>query len=440
MQLESISQLYSIFKQHPVVSTDSRNHQEGALFFSLKGENFNANAYALSALENGAKYAVIDEEEYELDNRFILVNNVLETLQQLATFHRRQLGTTIIGITGTNGKTTTKELIAAVLKEKYNILYTQGNLNNHIGVPLTLLKLKPEHDIAVVEMGANHPGEIAELSEIARPQYGIITNVGKAHLEGFGSFEGIMSTKAELYKFIAEKGKLVFMNTDNTYLWEMAQDAGLLEKNKRIVEYKVGIAENENIISGQIIDSTPFLKMKCDINGDVFEVSTRLIGTYNAENVLAAATIGSFFKISCEAIKHGLESYEPQNNRSQFVETENNKLIIDAYNANPSSMALSIRNFADINAAHKLLILGDMLELGEQSKAEHTEIISLLQSYNLKEALLVGNEFKEVNTSYPQFDNVEKLIEYLEKNPVKDHTILIKGSRGIKLEKTIEKL
>jgi len=431
MKFESISLLYSIFEQHPNICIDSRNCSVDSVFFALKGGNFNANAFALSALEKGCKYAVVDESEYELDDRFILVDSVIETLQKLATFHRRQLATPIIGITGTNGKTTTKELIAAVLKEKYNLLYTQGNLNNHIGVPLTLLKLKREHELAVVEMGANHPGEIAELCAIAQPNYGIITNVGKAHLEGFGSFEGVKKTKAELYHYIAKKGKQIFINPENADLCEMAQNAGLENK---IIKYT----------NGETVNSSPFLEMnlKFPQKNEVCEqlVKSNLIGAYNAENILAAATIGHYFSVSIEQIRHGIENYIPQNNRSQFVETANNKLIVDAYNANPSSMGAAIKNFVQIAAGNKLLILGDMLELGEQSELEHQNMVDLLNENNFENVILVGKEFAKTKNVYQMFENVNELSIHFEKNNIKNHYILIKGSRGIKLEQIVVKL
>ncbi|MDL2290316.1 UDP-N-acetylmuramoyl-tripeptide--D-alanyl-D-alanine ligase, partial [Paludibacteraceae bacterium OttesenSCG-928-F17] len=370
-----------------------------------------------------------------------LVDDVLETLQQLAAFHRRQLGTPVIGITGTNGKTTTKELMAAVLKEKYNILYTQGNLNNHIGVPLTLLKLNAEHELAVIEMGASHQGEIALLAEIARPNFGIVTNVGKAHLEGYGSFENIMKTKAELYQYIARNGKLVFIHSGNPFLWEMAEEAGLLEEsNKKIMEYVVGASENPAVISGQVVESTPFLKMNCRTFNGSFEVQTNIVGGYNAENLMAAVTIGTYFGIENEAIKRGLENYQPQNNRSQFVETQKNKLIVDAYNANPSSMTASISNFIEIKNPDKWLILGDMLELGSQSEEEHQAVIRLLEKNNVKNIFLVGSEFKKVNSGFLHFDNVEMLNNYLTEKPLSGYIVLIKGSRGIKLENVVNNL
>lgn len=430
MKLDSISRLYTLFRQYPVVCTDSRNCPADSLFFALKGDNFNANAFALSALEKGCRYAVIDEAEYDIDDRFILVNSVLDTLQKLATLHRTELNTPIISITGTNGKTTTKELTASVLKEKYNILYTQGNLNNHIGVPLTLLRLKPEHELAIVEMGANHPGEIAELCEIARPDYGLITNVGKAHLEGFGSFEGVKKTKGALYTFVARHGKGAFVNTDNADLVEMAKaEQPLL----RVQPY----------VRGEVTGASPLLHMtlqgSCALCG-ALPVQTRLVGAYNAENVRAAATVGRFFGLTDEQIVRGLESYAPQNSRSQLVDTGRNRLIVDAYNANPSSMTLSINNFAGIDAPHKLLILGDMLELGTQSEEEHRNIIRLIQSNGFDDVLLVGRHFKQVNTHYPNFDNAGELLQYIKERDIKDYYILIKGSRGIRLEQVVEVL
>ena len=302
-------QLYPLFLQHPVICTDSRVCPTGSLFFALKGDNFNANAFALSALEKGCAYAVVDNPEFAIDDRFILVNDVLQTLQQLASYHRKQLGTRIIGITGTNGKTTTKELIAAVLQQKFDILYTKGNLNNHIGVPLTLLQLKPEHQLAVIEMGANHPGEIKMLAEIACPDYGIVTTVGKAHLEGFGSFEGVMQTKAELYDYIFANGKDIFINKDNRFLNEMAAKAGF-EKDARVRGYSLQSSNSMGDIYGQIRSCSPFLKMKCTITSDIlFNINTRLIGAYNAENVLAAVAIGEYFGVGVELIKKGLENY-----------------------------------------------------------------------------------------------------------------------------------
>jgi UDP-N-acetylmuramoyl-tripeptide--D-alanyl-D-alanine ligase len=434
-------QLYSIFLKHPVICTDSRNCPAGSLFFALKGDNFNANAFALPALEKGCSYAVIDEAEYAIDERFILVDNVLDTLQQLATYHRKQLGTRIIGITGTNGKTTTKELIASVLKEKYNILYTQGNLNNHIGVPLTLLQLTGEHEIGIIEMGANHPGEIKILAEIACPDYGIITNVGKAHLEGFGSFEGVKRTKAELYNYISSQGKAIFINKDNENLVEMATNAGFDIERGNVRAYSLDEGNWGCYIHGRTLGCSPFLHMECTIDlFDKFEVNTKLVGSYNAENVLAAVAIGEFLGLKKEKIKSGLEKYTPQNNRSQLTVTEKNKLVVDAYNANPTSMRSAILNFAQMEVDAKTLILGDMLELGEQSAEEHQSIINLLQQNNFDNVLLVGKEFLNTQNDYRCFSDVAELLAYLELNPIQNNYVLIKGSRGIKLEKVLTTL
>jgi UDP-N-acetylmuramoyl-tripeptide--D-alanyl-D-alanine ligase len=432
--------LYPIYLQHPVICTDSRNCPKGSLFFALKGENFNANAFALPALEKGCSFAVVDEAEFAIDDRFILVDNVLESLQQLAAYHRKQVGTKIIGITGTNGKTTTKELIAAVLKEKYNILYTQGNLNNHIGVPLTLLRLTLDHEIAVIEMGANHIGEIEFLCGIANPDFGIITNVGKAHLEGFGSLEGVMKTKAELYCSISRQGQLVFLNSGNTLLERMANESGLIQPEKR-VRYSLDTNDHAAEYVAEITDCSPFLNMKWNKKGTAeSDIKTHLIGSYNAENVLAAITIGDYFGVSADQIKNGLENYVPQNNRSQLTVTDKNKLVVDTYNANPTSMRAAILNFAQMDVNQKTLILGDMLELGDQSQEEHQIIVDLLQQNRLKNVLLVGNVFKMTRNSYPCFERVEELIGYVREHPFTNNYILIKGSRGIKLEKVIPSL
>ena len=433
-------QLYPIFQQHPIICTDSRVCPEGSLFFALKGDNFNANAFALPALEKGCAYAVVDEAAFAIDDRFILVDNVLETLQELAAYHRKQVGTPIIGITGTNGKTTTKELIAAVLKEKYNVLFTQGNQNNHIGVPLTLLQLKPEHQIAVVEMGANHPGEIRTLCSIACPDYGIITNVGKAHLEGFGSLEGVMKTKAELYESIASGGKLIFINAGNPLLEQMASETGFNSPDKKL-GYSLNGDDKEAAYIAGISACSPFLELNYTKKGNAsIEIKTRLIGSYNAENVLAAAAIGDYFGLTEEQIRQGLEHYVPQNNRSQLTVTEHNKLVVDAYNANPTSMRAAILNFAQMEVAQKTLILGDMLELGDQSIAEHQNIVNLLEQNKFKNVFLVGSDFRTTLNSYPCFENVSELIDYLNKEPLRDNYILIKGSRGIKLEKVLTSL
>ena len=361
------------------------------------------------------------------------------TLQELARFHRRQLGTKIIGITGTNGKTTTKELIAAVLKQKYNTHFTQGNFNNHIGVPLTLLQLKPEHEIGVIEMGANHPGEIKMLSEIALPDFGIITNVGKAHLEGFVSFEGVMKTKAELYDFIHAENRKIFLNTGNENLLEMANNSGFSDR-KGVLPYCLNSDIENKLATGKVISSSPLLEMQCITSKGGFDVKTQLIGTYNAENVLAAVSIGTFFDIPNEKIKFALESYQPQNNRSQFTQTEKNKLIIDAYNANPTSMQAAVLNFAVMEAENKTLIIGDMLELGGQSDMEHQRIVDLINENGFSDVYLVGKCFQAVKSNFIKFADVEKLKEHIQNKQLQNRFILIKGSHGIHLEKIISEL
>lgn len=432
-------QLYEIYKKHPVVSTDSRNCPPGSLFFALKGENFDANRFAFSALEKGAAYAVIDNAEYAVDERFILVDDVLKTLQELAAYHRKELGTQMLGITGTNGKTTSKELIAAVLSQKLNTHYTHGNLNNHIGVPLTLLQMNAAHDIAIIEMGANHRGEIKELAEMARPDFALITNVGMAHLEGFGSLGGVKSAKAELYDFIKlDKGE-IFLNSENEELRKMAEASGFTDKSD-VWEYGVGEKLEDKLACGTIVNNSPLIKMQCKTPEGKFDVSTQLIGSYNAENILAAVAIGHFFGLSNGQIKAGLETYQPQNNRSQLLETEKNRLIVDAYNANPTSMRAAIENFAAMAAKNSVLILGDMLELGEQSIEEHQKIVELAGEKSFKDIFLVGENFQAVSSKFRTFAKVESLMQYLEENPLRDRFILIKGSNGIRLTKCIDLL
>lgn len=425
--------LYAIYQQHPQVTTDSRNCPAGSIFFALKGANFNGNAYAISALEKGCAFAVIDEQEYALDERFILVDDCLKALQDLAHFHRISLGLPVIGITGTNGKTTTKELIASVLKQKFNVLYTQGNLNNHIGVPLTLLSLTKEHQIAVVEMGANHPGEIKELVEIAAPNVGLITNVGKAHLEGFGSFEGVIKTKSEMYDFLRETGGQAFVNLDNPILFE---------KSEGIERVGYGIENKNGQVYGEQVSSSPFLQLSFCNFGDTqkYELKTNLIGVYNAENVLAAVCIGRYFDIDSKLICEGINSYVPSNNRSQLTETATNKLIIDAYNANPTSMQAALKNFSQMEVPKKALILGDMRELGEDSAVEHQRIVDLLIEYKFDKVFLIGECFQKASFFFPTFSNTDEFIQTIPSQNLKDYYILVKGSRGIKLEAVVPHL
>jgi len=425
----SINELYELFKKHPHVTTDSRNCPEGSIFIALKGDSFNGNLFASQALKSGCSYAVVDEDNNVTDERILRVDNCLKTLQELAHHHRLQTGIKVIGITGTNGKTTTKELMAGVLSKKFNLLYTQGNLNNHIGVPLTLLKIKPEHNLAVIEMGANHPGEIKELVNIAEPDLGIITNVGKAHLEGFGSFEGVIKTKGELYDYIKAKGSSVFINMDNPYLKNIA-------KGINQIQYATSAGFP---VWGEVVSCSPFLKLKWydDYSQNNYEVETNLIGAYNLENALAAICVGKHFGVSPEDICKALEEYIPSNNRSQLKKTEQNTLVIDAYNANPTSMAAALKNFALYDASKKAVILGSMKELGNQSEEEHKILTFHIAENDFDRVFLIGNEFESTNTDYPVYKDSEEFIAYLREQPLEGYTILLKGSRGNQLESLV---
>ncbi|MGB3947334.1 MAG: UDP-N-acetylmuramoyl-tripeptide--D-alanyl-D-alanine ligase [Bacteroidia bacterium] len=438
MNIQIIQQLYSYFIQNPIVCTDTRDIKQGALFFALKGDKFNANKFAEQALNAGCSIAVIDEVEYKKDERYFLVDDVLTALQQLANYHRKQLAIPIISITGSNGKTTSKELLNAVLSQKYNVLATKGNLNNHIGVPLTLLSITKQHEMAIVEMGANHQGEIAMLCTIAEPDYGMITNIGKAHLEGFGGVEGVIKAKSELYHYINKKGGKLFVNGDNELLKRLSIGMDTIV---------FGTSESFDFI-GLFVESNPFVKLKYKakndsrILADKATVATQLIGNYNFENILAAACIGNYFNVSEVAINKGLEGYVPSNNRSQVMKTASNTLLLDAYNANPSSMSAAIENFVAMNQANKMVILGDMLELGEDSAFEHDAVVKLLDKNGIKNAMLVGPYFMKSAKLIGaiSFMNSDEALQYLLLHPVKDSTVLIKGSRGIKLEKVVEAL
>ena len=427
----TISDLYELYLHNPKVTTDSRNCPFGSIFFALKGENFDGNQYASKALDSGCAYAVIDNPDYITGDRTILVDNVLKTLQQLAHRHRKALGTPVIGITGSNGKTTTKELLAAVLSTKYNLLYTEGNLNNHIGVPLTLLRLNHQHEMAIIEMGASRPGDIKELAEIAAPNYGIITNVGQAHLEGFGSFEGVIKTKGELYDYIRQTKGKIFIKKENEFLQPIAKGIEQISYGK----------DESSFASGKVASCSPFLIFDWKQQGKIHTVETHLIGSYNLDNVLVAVAIGRYFKIPAERISRAIASYEPNNNRSQFKETEHNKLIIDAYNANPSSMKAAIDNFAAMQVdTPKAVILGDMRELGETSDALHAEIVKQIEQAGFDKVYLCGEHFSSTGTSFMHFQNIEELMSELTKNPLEGYHILIKGSRGMTLEKTLSLL
>ena len=442
-----MKELYELFLQHPTITTDSRDVPEGSMFFALKGDTFDGNAYAISALEKGAAYAVIDEKEYakESNDRLILVEDVLTTLQQLAKYHRVHLGTPIIGITGTNGKTTTKELISAVLKKKYNVLYTQGNFNNHIGVPKTLLQLTKEHDIAVIEMGANHPGEIKTLVEIVLPDFGIITNVGKAHLLGFGSFEGVIRTKGELYDFLRTIQGTAFINNDNPHLLGISNGLKLVKYGQKDAK--------DLLVKGELVECNPFLKFEWQtsstltpqlstVNCQPSTVQTRLIGSYNLDNALAAACIGTFFNVPATDISAALEEYTPSNNRSQLTITQDNKLVVDAYNANPTSMRAALDNFRLIKAEHKMCILGQMGELGDVSEEEHQKVIDLLGDCGFEKVWLVGENFAKTAhpAHYRLFANVEEVKAAIATEKPQGYLILIKGSNSNKLVQTVELL
>lgn len=426
--MTTIQKLYELFlHNNPVVTTDSRNCPKGSIFFALKGARFDGNLFAEKALASGCNYAVIDNPEYFTGERTILVENVVYTLQQLAHLHRVTLGVPLLAITGTNGKTTTKELVAAVLSTRFKVLYTEGNLNNHIGVPLTLLRLNHTHEMAVIEMGANHPGEIKKLAEIAQPDYGMITNVGCAHLEGFGSFANILKTKGELYDYIGRTHGRVFLKKENPYLQSLAEG---------ITQVTYGCVKNA-FVSGQIIRSDPFLVFSWEQERRNNLVETRLIGSYNIDNVLAAVAIGRYFRIPSKKINRAIESYKPSNNRSQWVNTAGNHLIVDAYNANPTSMTAALENFAALSRSPKAIILGDMLELGDMAKALHKDIVDLIKTLGFDEILLCGSLFSEVTKDFRTFPTTDHLAGYLQAHPLKGYHVLLKGSRGIALEKIV---
>ena len=443
-----IKELYKLYQQHPCITTDSRDCPEGSIFLALKGENFNGNKFALQALEKGCAYAIVDEEPGDLLPpsslllpRIIKVFDCLQTFKDLAREHRRQFNIPVIGITGTNGKTTTKELVKAVLSEKYNVLATEGNFNNDVGVPKTLLRLRPEHEIAIIEMGASHPGDIKTLVETAEPTCGLITNVGRAHLQGFGSFEGVVKTKGELYDYLrTREDGLVFVNADNDYLVDMLTD------EMWCTPYSTDPDKQYSCISGEVISCDPLLKfrwrkplMELEETGASqkwHKVQTNLIGAYNIDNLLAAIAVGINFDVDRRQICHALETYVPTNNRSQLMETPFNRLIVDAYNANPSSMAAALENFQMV-AAHegetKMAILGDMRELGEVSVEEHQKIADMLEAYGLQQVWLVGEEFGKTQCNYRKFKDVDEVKAVVQKNRPAGHLILIKGSNGTKL-------
>jgi len=466
----NINKLYSIFKQHPIVCTDSRKITQGAIFFALKGDNFNGNEFAKKAINEGCAFAVIDELK-SLDEKFILVDDVLHTLQELAKYHREQLSIPVIGITGTNGKTTSKELISAILSTEKRCYATKGNLNNHIGVPLSVLEINHNHEIAIIEMGANHVGEIAALCKIAQPNLGVITNIGKAHLEGFGDLEGVIQAKTELYNYIKKNNGKIFVNGEDDLLMNLAHKFGFRDRfmdaydalewnpyTRNSQEDLIKVIDNAKINSNFI--SFPLENFSSGKNSDGFinvtpmvwrtierpwgepkgwgeTIYSNLIGDYQFYNIALAITIGQYFHISYENWKKAIESYTPANNRSEIIKTKNNTLILDAYNANPSSMKAMLTSFSKQDNENKLCILGDMLELGKYSEKEHQEITSLCKSLNLS-CYFIGKEFQKVNND--AFKNRQDFEEKLTKETIRGKTILLKGSRGIGLEKLIEYL
>lgn len=424
----TIAQIHSLFLECNSIVIDTRKIQQDSIFVAIKGEKFDANSFAKEALERGAKYVIIDNKDFYIDKRTILVNHSLTTLQQLAQFHRQFLKLPIIALTGSNGKTTTKELIQIVLSKKYNAKATVGNLNNHIGVPLTLLSFTKETEIGIVEMGANHQKEIEFLCQIAQPDFGYITNFGKAHLEGFGGVDGVIKGKSEMYQYLSENNKLAFINLE---------DAIQFEKMKNLNHFTFGLNRQEADVNISSINANPFV----NVTYKNLEIKSHLIGLYNANNINAAITIGNYFKVSDKDIKEAIETYVPENNRSQMITKGSNQIILDAYNANPSSMAVAIENFKQLDASNKIAILGDMFELGVESMSEHKIIVASLLNQNEIRCYFVGNDFyankieNEHCYFYPSF---ESLKEKLDLTPFSNATLLIKGSRGMALERILE--
>lgn len=425
--------IYNRFLECTGVSTDTRTLQQDELFFCLKGENFNGNKFAKDAIAKGAKYAVIDEREYELPGKTILVDNVLKTLQNLANYHRRKFSIPVIGITGSNGKTTTKELIAHLLSQHFKVLFTNGNLNNHIGVPLTLLRLKKEYEIAIIEMGANHPGDIQELCDIAEPNYGIITNIGKAHLAGFKNIEGVIETKTALYRSVEKVSGTLFVNADDSILMKVIP---AISK----IEYSAQSSSNATI-HGELIELTPLIHLKWNsVTYSSEALSTKIIGEYNFYNLLAAISIANYFEVPVTKINQGVESYSNENNRSQLKITAKNQLIMDAYNANPSSMSSAINSFDKVSHSNKLMILGDMFELGDESQIEHQKIVDLVREKQLT-TYFVGERFYACRGEFEQqqfFQTKNAAIQRLKSQSPIDALILLKGSRGMALESLVD--
>ena len=425
-----IEELYKIYQQYPSVQTDTRKLKPGDLFFALKGENFNGNAFVKQAIDTGAAYGIIDESIFQIPGKTILVENVLDTLQQLAKYHRQQFNIPFLAITGSNGKTTTKELIHVVLSSAYKTYTTEGNLNNHIGVPLTLLKIKSDAQIAVIEMGANHIGEIASYCKYTLPTHGLITNCGKAHLEGFGSEEGVRKGKGELFDQLRiEKNGVAFVNWDYDYLQKMSKGIAT------IITYGT---KEETTIQGKALQNESFLEVEIIKGIKESKIKTQLVGDYNLPNVLAAIAVGKFFSVDDKKIRSAIENYIPSNSRSQLIQKGSNKIILDAYNANPNSMRLAIENFAKMNAEKKILVLGAMAELGEQSIKEHQSIVDLIRQYQWNAVVLVGGDFLKLHHSYHRFKNATEARNWLQQQQFQDSSFLIKGSRSMQMEKVLE--
>jgi len=424
-----IEDIYKIYKQFPSIETDSRKLKKDDIFFALKGPNFNGNNFAKQALELGAAYIVADEPLSFQSERIIQVGNVLQTLQQLAKYHREQFEIPFIAITGSNGKTTTKELLHEVLSTTFITYTTKGNLNNHIGIPLTILKIKPDAEIAVIEMGANHLHEISGYCEYAKPTHGLITNIGKAHLEGFGGEENVKKGKGELFQYLQDHEGTVFVNVDDPAVFDLSKSI-----NKSIFYG----SKSENV-KGTIEKNDPFIEVK--IEDEIpFAIQTNLVGAYNLPNVLAAVCVGKYFKIESKKIKSAIENYQPSNSRSQLIQKDTNTIILDAYNANPGSMKAAIENFAKMKGDKKILLLGSMMELGTESEKEHADIVSLIDQNKWDAVVLVGKNFKEIKNNYINFENSLQARDWLKKQNMENAQILIKGSRSMQMEKVLEGL
>ncbi|NOX85466.1 MAG: UDP-N-acetylmuramoyl-tripeptide--D-alanyl-D-alanine ligase [Chlorobi bacterium] len=426
--MDTIEQLYGFFEKVPKISTDTRKDVSDSIFFAIPGENFDGNAFAIEAIRKGARMAVIDNEKYKTDDRFFLVDNAVLTLQQLALYHRKKHPVPVIGITGSNGKTTTKELTAAILGSTYHIVATQGNLNNFIGLPLTVMNINKETELAVIELGTNHPGEIEMLCKIARPDVGMITNIGKAHLEGFGDINGVIAEKSELYKYLKQHSGTLFVNADDPLLMKLSRGMN-----------RFTYGQKEADLLGKVLKSTPDLTVMWKFNNREHVIKTRLYGHYNLYNILAAITVGLHFNILPDSINRAIESFTPDNNRSQRIQTAKNRIFMDAYNANPVSMSEALKSFREQEASNPWLIVGDMFELGEASLEEHESIIRLIEELGFRNVILIGRDFYRLKNKsrFTTLASTEEAEEYLRSRQIENADILVKGSRGMQLEKLL---